>query len=95
MNDWETSTPVVLVRNLSFNVHRDHLEEIFSEFGDVESVECALSKGHSLGYALVRYFTHDEAVTSISFMHGGNIDGLDISVELADPFKYVDDYQSN
>jgi RNA recognition motif-containing protein len=85
-----SETSVVLVRGLSFNVRSNHVDEIFRNFGEVEDVELGYRNGHSIGSALVRFDSHASAMRAVSEMDHGNIDGIEITVELADPTKTLE-----
>ena len=90
-NDYKKTSKTVLVKGLSSNVRSEHVDEIFSNFGEIEDVKIAYFKGHSSGWAYVYFSNHDEALNSILQMNGGNIDGNTISVSLADINVSVED----
>lgn len=93
MNSGETETTLsstVLVDGLSYNVRRAHIDEIFGHFGRVRDVELGYRMGHSTGRALVHYCAPESAQSAVAHMNGGNIDGCDIAVRLADPNATVD-----
>ena len=83
-SNYEEWTTDVLVKNLSLNVRRAHLDEIFTTFGKVK-VELGYIKGHSAGIAIIHFDKHSHALNAIERMNKGNIDGNEITVELADP----------
>lgn len=86
--EWSTD---VLVKNLSLNVRRAHLDEIFSTFGKVK-VELGYIKGHSVGIAIIHFDKHSHALTAIEKMNEGNIDGNVITVELTDPRITIEEH---
>ena len=86
--EWTTD---VVVKNLTLNVRRAHLDEIFSTFGKCKS-ELGYIKGHSAGIAIIHFDKHSHALNAIERMNEGNIDGNEITVELADPKKTIDEY---
>ncbi|EAY05519.1 hypothetical protein TVAG_081110 [Trichomonas vaginalis G3] len=83
---------VVLVKGLSFNVRASHANEIFKNYGHVNSVEVAYVKGHSTGWAYVHFSTPEEAQKAIDRMDGGCIDGCTISVTLINPTMPIEAY---
>lgn len=88
------TTPVVLVRGLSFNVRSAHIDEIFRHFGRVEAVELGYRNGHSTGVALVWYDSHAAAANAVAEMDRGNVDGVEIAVEFADPAKSIHEHRT-
>lgn len=75
----------VCVSKLTRNVNKGHLEEIFSNYGKVKSVDLPLSNGISRGIAYVDYHTPEEAEDGLKYMNGGWIDGQEVSVQLVQP----------
>uniref|UniRef100_A0A1I7UJQ9 RRM domain-containing protein n=1 Tax=Caenorhabditis tropicalis TaxID=1561998 RepID=A0A1I7UJQ9_9PELO len=75
----------VVIKNLSKNVLRSHLEEIFSIYGAIKNVDLPPDRYHNhlhRGYGYVDYETVDDAEKSIKHMDGGQIDGLIVQVEM-------------
>jgi RNA recognition motif-containing protein len=91
-DDYAATSSVLLVRGLSFNVRSAHIEEIFSTFGKVSSVDVLYRNGHCAGCALVVFGSRTAALNAIAEMDYGNIDGIEISVTLADPRKPIEHY---
>lgn len=75
----------VCVSKLTRNVNKGHVEEIFSNYGKVKSVDLPLSNGISRGIAYVDYDTPEEAEDALKYMNGGWIDGQEVSVQLVQP----------
>ncbi|CAI2349754.1 unnamed protein product [Caenorhabditis sp. 36 PRJEB53466] len=82
-----SASPVrrVVIKNLSKNVLRAHLEEIFSIYGAIKNVDLPTDRFHThihRGYGYVDYENIDDAEKSIKHMDGGQIDGLVVQVEM-------------
>ena len=82
---------IIKVSNLTGNVNRNHLYEIFENYGVVKSVELAEKQGKEgklkRGYAYVEMVHRGEAASAKSSMDGGWIDGNIIGVALVDRSK--------
>jgi RNA recognition motif-containing protein len=65
------------VGRLTRNVHQGHVQEIFSSFGTLKSVELATDKNLKLsrGFAHVEYESLEGAQAAIAHMDGGQLDG--------------------
>lgn len=65
------------VTHLTRNVKEGHVREIFSNFGELKSVELALDRmlGLPRGYATVEFVLHEDAVKAQLHMDGGQLDG--------------------
>ncbi|XP_046985910.1 RNA-binding protein with serine-rich domain 1-like [Schistocerca americana] len=81
-----TPKPTTLqIGQLSRNVTREHIFEIFNAFGNVKSVEFPMDKLHpgcGTGSAYVEYATLAEAQRAMKHMVGGQIDGQEITAAL-------------
>ncbi|KAE9552154.1 hypothetical protein FO519_004629 [Halicephalobus sp. NKZ332] len=69
----------VSVRNISRNVSREHLLEIFGLYGPVKDVRFPTNSRHPCfprGDAVIEYENHDDAEKALRHMDGGQIDGL-------------------
>jgi RNA recognition motif-containing protein len=75
------------VGNLSWSVGFDDLRQLFSEFGNVvDSVVIADKFTHqSKGFGFVTMSTEEEAEAAIKGMHGKDIDGRPLVVNVAQP----------
>ena len=73
------------VTNLTGNVNKKHLVEIFSTWGTVKNVQIAEREGRAgvlkRGYAYIEFDRHDEAAEAASHMNLGQIDGNTVSVD--------------
>ena len=83
----ELNTTVVLVSNISRNLTKKHLMEIFSAYGALKGVyqpkdeESKLSKN----YAYLEYLNREDAEKACLYMSEGQIDGLRIKAEVMKP----------
>ena len=75
------------VGNLSFSVNEDDLKEIFSEFGEVASVNIIMDKfsGQSKGFGFVDMPNNSEADKAIKALNGIQFKGRNIKVNQARP----------
>lgn len=75
------------VGNLSYGVDSSTLEELFKQFGTVESAEVIADRdtGRSKGFGFVEMASDDEAQAAITAMHGKEHDGRTLTVNEARP----------
>lgn len=75
------------VGNLSFSVTEDDLKSVFSEFGEVVSVNIIKDKysGKSKGFGFVEMPNNSEADKAIKSLNGSNLQGRNIKVNQATP----------
>ena len=76
--------PVKLcVSNLTRNVNKDHILEIFSVYGRVRSIDLPLDTKNYLprGHAYVEFDKTDDAKDAIKHMDGGWIDGQEVTAK--------------
>jgi RNA-binding protein with serine-rich domain 1 len=69
---------------LSRNVNKDHLSEIFGNYGDVKLVDLLTDRIHpymSRGQAYIEFENAEQAEKAIENMHGAQIDGMEITCE--------------
>jgi RNA-binding protein with serine-rich domain 1 len=65
-----------MVRHLSRNVTKDHIEEIFSAYGKIKEVDLPVDRTHpyfSRGQAYVEFEKADEAEQAIDHFDGGQV----------------------
>jgi RNA-binding protein with serine-rich domain 1 len=76
---------IVEVAKLTRNVTRQHLVEIFTEFGEVKDALLRYDPmaNISLCSAQVQFATHDMAKKAVADMDNGQIDGVRVSVLLS------------
>jgi len=77
----------VCVSKLTRNVNKGHVEEIFSNYGKVRSVDLPSINSIPRGLAYVDYETSVEAEDALKYMNGGWIDGQEVSVQLVQPLR--------
>ena len=75
------------VGNLSYSVTEDDLKALFSEFGEVESINIIKDKfsGRSKGFGFVEMPDNSEADKAIKALNGTNLKERDIKVNQAKP----------
>ena len=75
------------VGNLSFSVTEDDLKSVFSELGEVVSVNIIKDKysGKSKGFGFVEMPNNSEADKAIKSLNGSQLQGRDIKVNQATP----------
>ena len=75
------------VGNLSFNTTDNQLQELFGEHGTVNSVDLIIDKfsGRSRGFGFVTMETQEAAEAAIQALHGKNVDGRNLTVNVARP----------
>lgn len=77
----------IYVGNLSYQVTQEDLEEVFSDYGKVKSVQLPLDRetGRSRGFAFVEMENSDEEDTAIEELDGAEWMGRDLKVSKARP----------
>jgi RNA recognition motif-containing protein len=75
------------VGNLSFNSSEQDLEDVFAEFGTVESVNIIEDRdtGRSRGFGFVEMSSDQEAQNAITELDGKEVDGRNLKVNEAKP----------
>lgn len=75
------------VGNLSYNTDSSMLQELFAQFGAVDSAEIIADRetGRSKGFGFVQMGTDDEASAAIAAMNGKELDGRALTVNEAKP----------
>lgn len=77
----------IYVGNLSYDVTEDELKDVFSEHGEVSSVNIIKDKysGRSKGFGFVEMPNEDEAEKAVQTLNGSAVKGRDIKVNKARP----------
>ena len=77
----------LFVGSLSYNVTSAKLEELFSQFGKVQSAEVIIDRrtGQSKGFGFVEMSSSEEAKKAIEGLNGKEVDGRPIAVNEARP----------
>ncbi len=75
------------VGNLPYSTNEDSLRDLFSQYGEVQSVQVATDRetGRSRGFAFVDMSTDAGAQSAITNLSGYQLDGRTITVEEARP----------
>jgi uncharacterized membrane protein YgcG len=73
--------------NLSYNVSNSDLDQIFGEYGTVQSAEVIMDRdtGRSKGFGFVEMSTDEEAQAAIAGVNGKEHDGRTLTVNEARP----------
>ena len=77
------------VGNLSYSVRDDDLQQHFSAYGQVQSAKVMMERdtGRSKGFGFVEMGSADEAQAAINGLHGTNMGGRDLTVNIARPME--------
>jgi RNA recognition motif-containing protein len=75
----------IYVGNLTFGTTSDDLERLFAAYGEVERAQVITDRdtGRSRGFGFVEMASNDEAKTAIDELNGTNVDGRDLTVNVA------------
>ncbi len=73
------------VGNLTFNTSTADLESLFAEHGEVKKAQVITDRdtGRSRGFGFVEMGTSEEATAAINSLNGKNVDGRDLTVNVA------------
>ena len=77
------------VGNLSYSVRDEDLQQQFASFGQVQSAKVMMERdtGRSKGFGFVEMSTAEEAQAAIEGLHGKNMGGRDLTVNIARPME--------
>ncbi len=77
----------LFVGNLSFNTIENDLHDLFAAHGGVIEVNLMVDKftGRPRGFAFVTMESPEAAESAIQALHGKNVDGRDLTVNIARP----------
>ena len=77
----------IYVGNLSYSVTEEELRDLFSEYGEVSSVNIITDKysGQSKGFGFVEMPSNSEADRAIKALNESSVKGRDITVNQARP----------
>ncbi|MBT8214601.1 MAG: RNA-binding protein [Acidimicrobiia bacterium] len=75
----------IYVGNLTFNTNNADLESLFAAHGEVVRAQVITDRdtGRSRGFGFVEMATADEAKAAIEALNGQNVDGRDLTVNVA------------
>jgi RNA recognition motif-containing protein len=73
------------VGNLTFNTTTADLESLFGQHGEVKKAQVITDRdtGRSRGFGFVEMGTSEEATAAINSLNGKNVDGRDLTVNVA------------
>ena len=73
------------VGNLTFNTTTADLESLFGQHGEVKKAQVISDRdtGRSRGFGFVEMGTSEEATAAINSLNGKNVDGRDLTVNVA------------
>jgi RNA recognition motif-containing protein len=77
------------VGNLPYTFSDDDMQRTFSEFGSVNSAKVVMDRdsGRSKGFGFVEMATAAEATAAIDALHGQDLGGRDMVVNVAKPME--------
>ena len=77
----------IYVGNLSFNTTTSDLQNLFAQHGEVAKAQVITDRdtGRSRGFGFVEMTSAEEAQAAINALDGKNVDGRDLTVNLAKP----------
>ncbi len=77
----------LFVGNLPFSITDESLQQLFAEFGAVESAQVIVDKfsGRSKGFGFVEMSSEDEAQKAIAALNGKDVEGRALTVNEARP----------
>lgn len=75
----------IYVGNLSFNTTSNDLQTLFGQHGEVTKAQVVSDRetGRSRGFGFVEMGSSESAQTAISKLNGHNLDGRDLTVNIA------------
>lgn len=83
----ELTTTVLIISNISRNLTRRHLQEIFSFYGPMKGAYIPKDEESKLNknYAYLEFMNKEDAERAILYMSEGQIDGLKVKLEILSP----------
>lgn len=83
----EVNNKKLFVGNLPFTVTQEELTEMFAQYGELVNVSLLTDKfsGRSKGFGFVEYTTEEAAQAAIEALHGSDLNGRDMVVNIAKP----------
>jgi RNA recognition motif-containing protein len=77
----------IYVGNLAYGVSSSDLQQMFEEFGTVNSAQVIMDRdtGRSKGFGFVEMGSDQEAQAAIDALNGKNVDGRNLTVNEAKP----------
>ncbi|EPX71117.1 RNA-binding protein [Schizosaccharomyces octosporus yFS286] len=83
----DRSETTVFVENLTRNVTREHIAEIFGIYGRINSIDMPLYRKSksNMGFCYVDYSYPDQALNAVDKMNNGELDGEELFLSLKRP----------
>lgn len=77
----------IYVSNLNFSTTSESLQELFAEYGEIDSVKIITDRetGRSRGFGFVEMTNEAEGQNAISELHESDFEGKTINVNIARP----------
>jgi RNA recognition motif-containing protein len=77
----------IFVGNLRWGLRDENLREIFSPFGEIAEAIVIMERrtGRSKGFGFVTFASQDAAQSAVDGMHGKEVEGRNIVVNIARP----------
>lgn len=74
----------IYVSNLTRNMLKGHIEEIFSEYGSIQNIDFPTDelRHFTKGYVYIKYNQEQSVQKSLKYMNGGCIDGQEVTVQV-------------
>lgn len=87
--DSQVNPNKLFVGNLPYSVTEDQLRDLFSQHGEIVDLKLIIDRmsGRSKGIAFVEYAEKAMADAAIEAMHGSELDGRALIVNVARPFQ--------
>lgn len=87
--DSQVNPNKLFVGNLPYSVTEEQLREIFAEHGEIVDLKLIIDRmsGRSKGIAFVEYSAKEMADKAIEAVHGMDLDGRSLIVNVARPFQ--------
>lgn len=73
------------VGRLTRNITKDHVIEIFSNYGEIKVVDFPTDRFHpqnGRGFCYIEYLNSEDAENAMKHMDGGQVDGTEVAVSL-------------
>ncbi|MFK8067773.1 MAG: RNA recognition motif domain-containing protein [Gammaproteobacteria bacterium] len=77
----------IYVGNLPYSTEKEELEDVFAEFGEIESIDIIVDRrsGRSRGYGFVSMPNEGEAKEAVETLNGREFDGRNLRVDFSRP----------
>jgi RNA recognition motif-containing protein len=91
------ASTVLMVSNISRNVTKKHLQEIFSPYGELKGVYVPRHEEtkSQKPYIFLEYGNQENAEKAMIYFSGGQIDGLVVKVEILNPDNLINNTINN